>query len=129
MNHLPYLLSFPVSITKIGCDYVVSYGEGDCRCKFLFLSGEELCKILVTKLDLGFYFLTNKPKIFHYGYFNKFNCGDDAFVDVFKYLHRRYYPYCKMSYSLDLFENSDLVVLGGGDVINPFFLNTIKKIM
>jgi hypothetical protein len=90
------------------------------------LAEYELDNLLVDELDLGFYFLTDTPKIVHYGYLGKFNCGDDAFVDVFKYLHKKYYPHCEITYRYECSANDDLVILGGGDVINPYFVDKIK---
>lgn len=128
MGHLPYVLSFPMSIFRLQSDaYGISYGEGDCRCKVLVLSVREVGELLVGGFDGGFYFLTNSPTLFHYGYFGNFNTGDDAFVDVFKYLHRRNYPSFAVRYGTKLDSRADLVALGGGDVINPYFVDPIAE--
>lgn len=129
MNHLPYLLAFPTGITKIGNEYGISYGEGDCKCKILILSKKEINDLLVKELDLGFYFLTSKNVILHYGYFNELNCGDDAFVEIFKYLHKKHYPQFEISFTNSEIKPSDLLIVGGGDVINPFFTSLLKKVI
>ena len=70
-----------------------------------------------------------RPKIFHVGYFFEENCGDDMFRVVFQTLRHRLYPH-----HLALFRNhyrtfpeynpsKDLIVVGGGDIVNQYFLN------
>lgn len=74
---------------------------------------------------------TLRPKILHIGYFGEYNCGDDAFVNVFEYLNKTYYPHYECHYKkninkIDLSEYK-IITLGGGDVISDYFLNSIKK--
>lgn len=123
MCHLPWLLSFAMSICRIGSGYAISYGEGDCRCKILLLSEEEINTLLRDEFDLGFYFLTNQNKLVHYGYFHELNCGDDMFMKIFQYLHKKYYPYYCVNYSNNCDEKSDLFVIGGGMLLHPILWN------
>lgn len=127
MNHLPFLLVFPAGLSWINHKIAISYGEGDCRCKLLVLNLEEIEDLLVDKLDLGFYFLANYFDILHYGYFNKLNCGDDAFKIVFKYLKQKYYPFNNLTFTDKYTAGYDLTVLGGGDVINDYFIKPLEK--
>lgn len=124
---MQYALAFPMGIVYQKDQIIVSYGEGDCRCKLLMLPEIQLERLLVNQLDLGFYLLTNKASVFHQGYFNEYNCGDDSFVDVFQYLHRTCYPQLTVTTGSSVDANNDLLVLGGGDVINQYFMNEVKK--
>ena len=134
MQHLPFLLVFPMGLTYLDNNpdtkIAISYGEGDCRCKVLVLSQSEVDSLLVDDLTNGFYFLTNHKSILHYGYFNHMNCGDDAFKDVFDYLHQMYYPHFSIKYvePEDTIPRSDLATVGGGDVINPYFLEKVRRV-
>ncbi len=116
-NHLPYLLAMPISLTTIGDNYLISYGEGDCKCKCLILSPGEIAYLLrQTNMPC---FLTEKMVVNHVGYWGKFNCGDDAFMDVFKHLYQAgpHQAIFAETYS----DNVHINVLGGGDVINDYF--------
>ena len=126
-NHLPYLLVFPAGLCYVGEKIAISYGEGDCKCKLLILNKTEIDSLLVDKLDMGFYFLTNCCRIQHYGYFNHFNCGDDAFQLIFKYLHKKFYPHFEIEFTDVCKDGYDLTTIGGGDVINKYFMSQIKS--
>src|SRR5579864_4509104 len=76
---------------------------------------------------MGFYFLTNCCRIQHYGYFNHFNCGDDAFQLIFKYLHKKFYPHFEIEFTDVCKDGYDLTTIGGGDVINKYFMSQIKS--
>lgn len=123
MNHLPYLLAFPSGLCRVDGKITISYGEGDCRCKLLVLNDCEVDRLLVDKLDMGFYFLVNNYYVQHYGYFGHYNTGDDAFMEVFDYLHKKYYPHAHIVYNDKYEQNHDLTIVGGGDVINEYFIN------
>lgn len=129
MCHLPWLLAFPMSIIFYNDEYIISYGEGDCRIKILTMTYEEIKQLLVDDFDLGFYFLTDYKKIIHYGYYNEMNCGDDMFKLVFNYLHNKYYPYYEITFQNKINKNdtSDLIIVGGGDLINPYFIEPVKN--
>ena len=127
MNHLPYLLAFPTGLCWLNGKICISYGEGDIKCKFLVLNNTELCNLLGKKMSMGFYFLTNHYNILHYGYFNNLNCGDDAFRLVFKYLQQQYYPHFSIDFSSQYDCKYDLCIVGGGDVVNNYFINPILK--
>jgi len=99
-SHLPYLLTFPTGLTfgRNHDEIFVSYGEGDVRCKVLGMNRDEMENVLSEHTDtdvvhpLPFRFLNvdewnRKPRWFHYGYFYEWNCGDDMFMRVWRYLH------------------------------------------
>jgi len=127
-DYLPYLLVFPTGLTYYNDKYYISYGEGDEKCKILELSKDEILNIL-KKYNQELIILKPedlKPKILHLGYFNKWNCGDDCFVDVFNYLHSL--TNTKNKYIIDYQDRGYIyksIILGGGDVINPYFCNNI----
>ena len=139
-NHLPYLLVMPCGLTKIDDKYVISYGEGDCKSKLLFLSKKELNYLLSYRSNpcnnqsdnkYGFYFLTESLRIMHVGYWNHKNCGDDAFVEIFKYLRDTYYPQNEIIFvgsaqRTNIKFNPHVMTLGGGDVITKYFLDGIN---
>lgn len=127
MNHLPYLLVFPAGLCMINNKICISYGEGDCKTKLLVLTDTELNNLLIDKLTMGFYFLSNTNTIQHYGYFGHYNCGDDAFVLVFKYLQRKFYPHFNLDFTNKYKPGYLLTVVGGGDVINKYFLEGIES--
>lgn len=136
---LNFHLVFPSGLTKFKDKYLLSYGEGDCKCKIFGFYGEELEPLLkevdlIEPEDINFRFLDpkeneTKKKILHIGYFNEYNCGDDAFVKAFKYLHYKYYPNYRLSFRTWLNENEkyDMITLGGGDVLNEYFIKTLEK--
>lgn len=65
----------------------------------------------------------------HIGYFFEYNCGDDAFMKVFKYLHYKYYPDYMLTFKtgLDPTHKYDMITLGGGDVLNGYFIQELEK--
>jgi hypothetical protein len=61
------------------------------------------------------------------GWYNRSNLGDDAFVDAFKTI----FPGCQCVCVDDLKEIPDhvkVLVWGGGDIINPYFLKKAKDL-
>ena len=70
--------------------------------------------------------MTFKPKVLHLGYFGSWNCGDDVFVQVFQYLNR-INPYYEAHFQ-DQGENYPVAILGGGDVINPYFMKELDNV-
>lgn len=63
-------------------------------------------------------------KISFVGWYGRNNIGDEAF----RLSHKILFPGCDLNYSVDsISPNSDLVILGGGDVINSFYLSKIPK--
>jgi hypothetical protein len=134
-THLPYVLCIPIGLCE-GFDgkVAISYGEGDCRCKVAILNKKEIEGLLVgaDKTDpspLRFYFFSPHRTIQHYGYFNSMNCGDDAFKIVFRYLRDLYYPNTHLAFKdpYNVKDGYDLTVLGGGDVVNKFFVDKIAN--
>jgi len=137
-DYLPYLLVFPTGLTYYNDKYYISYGEGDEKCKILELSKDEILNLL-KKYNQELILLKPddlKSKILHLGYFNKWNCGDDCFMNIFNYLHSLTNSYNKyIIHYNDQGYNYKSIILGGGDVINPYFCDNklineknIKKI-
>lgn len=140
-RHLPYLLTFPCGFTADPerYNFWLSYGEGDVRCKILTMTRDDIDNLLlypevlthagykIHLLDIDEW--NARPRIFHVGYFFEKNCGDDMFRVVFQSLRNQYYPS-----HLAIFRNHykhdpefradrDLLVFGGGDIVNRYFLN------
>jgi hypothetical protein len=144
-SHLPYLLVFPMSLTKLNAtgttQYFLNYGEGDSRCKILQLAHEEIENLLyytnqIKLSELEFMMLNidefqRKPKIYHFGYFFEKNCGDDLFMIIFQHLDhsfRKKYNICFRNFlKPDEINQEDIVIYGGGDIINPYFCKTFPS--
>lgn len=45
-SHVPYLMVFPMALIEWDDKYIVSYGEGDIRCKILTINKEDVSKML-----------------------------------------------------------------------------------
>ncbi len=118
-NHLPYLLVMPIGLTRMESDFVLSYGEGDARCKLLFLSLKEVNQLLDSKCQEPC-FLTEQMDITHIGYFHEQNCGDDAYEQVFSSFYQDT-PH-NVHFTNQFSQRTSLNVLGGGDVVNRFFI-------
>lgn len=136
--HEPYLLVFPMGIAygRNQDEILISYGEGDVRCKILSISMEHLENILeenrFSPFRFRFYDIheeMNKPRILHFGYFFEHNCGDDMFMLVFRFLQQKYYPmyscFFRNEYKRQDVTSKDLIIFGGGDIITPYFLKNI----
>jgi len=129
MSHLPHLLAMPTGLVGYGNQIIAAYGEGDCRCKLLFLTHSVVEKLLRDRWDgETFYYLSAKHAINHVGYYNAGNTGDECFKQVFLYLKNIYYPSSTITFYApgDLIPEADLTVFGGGDVITSYFLNSLK---
>ena len=157
-THLPYLLCFPMGITygRNEDEILISYGEGDVRCKIwslttenmenLLSSQEELCNMLAQggaerdwappRLDFRFELLDThefdkRPKIYHYGYYFEENAGDDMFALVFRLLQKAFAPNAvtrfRNSFHPRGIKDSDLLLFGGGDIITSYFINDIAR--
>lgn len=143
---LPYTLSFPCGLIVDDTSCILSYGEGDCRTKIWKISTQRLDNKLipVSKWDKRFKFcfwyekeimIPVEKQITHIGYFYEWNCGDDAFMIVFEYLQQKHYPSIKIvfrnTFASDIYLPSiiprELTIVGGGDIINPFFLDKLIK--
>lgn len=118
-------VTFPtgLSYTNNG-KILISYGENDDTTKIVELSKKEITSF-IKESNHNFVILNPKPKnVLHLGYWNQWNAGDDAFVEVFKYL-----DFSDDSYKAHFKReniNYDIVALGGGDVINDYFMKSIK---
>ena len=136
--HFPYFLVFPCGITFYKKTYIISYGEGDCKTKLLLFNESEIDFLLhdITTLSHSTYLFKLitpnyfKPKILHIGYFNEYNCGDSSFELVFKWFDETFFPQYKCTIKKNL-ECSDiykykLITLGGGDVVNDYFLSNLS---
>jgi len=74
-------------------------------------------------------------RIFIVGYYYHNNIGDDQYMDVFKYILQ---PTADTKYKLKfvhyekltetVFKNTDIVIIGGGDVLNDPFLDIINNV-
>lgn len=133
-SHLPYLLVFPTNITKCNEKYLISYGEGDIKCKLLFLTKQIIDSHLIPidKIKpetFDFIFLKNKKKIVVFGYFNEFNVGDDCYEYILNHFNNNnvlfYNPY-KISI---VPSDTSLILVSGGDLFNLYFINKIKSII
>ena len=132
--HIPYLLVMPTGLTTVSghgeTKLCLSYGEGDVRCKALMFSEPELNELLCPWFDYNVYFLTIKYHIQYFGYFSGMNVGDDAFVRVFKYLHQKYFPDSTLAFTSPATpprNTGNLVIAGGGDIINAYFLDALEE--
>jgi predicted GH43/DUF377 family glycosyl hydrolase len=127
--HFPYYLVFPTGLQEWSDNIMISYGEGDVKSKVVIFSKDEIEKLFSNYgnfLLLDNTFFTNKTML-HLGYFGKYNCGDDAFVSVFKWLNKTYYPNYNIEFSeyIKSYKKYDTITLGGGDVINDYFMDKI----
>lgn len=151
-DNMPYVLSFPMGLilssNRTTEEWLLSYGEGDERVKVLAMDRYELESLFTGPFDIrlfgplptiepmgGDHYHDNRAtKLTHYGYFNQLNCGDDAFVTVFKWLHEHYYPELQIHFTTRVLpvttttaqEEDEILVLGGGDVISPYFIDPIR---
>lgn len=136
--HEPYLLVFPMGLTygRNENEILISYGEGDVRCKLLSMTTGDMENILEENRFSSFRFRfydiheeMNRPRILHYGYFFEHNCGDDMFMLVFRFLQQRYYPghvcFFRNQYKPQDLRSTDFIIFGGGDIITPYFLKHI----
>lgn len=148
-SHLPYLLVFPTGLLNINNNYIITYGEGDEFSKLIIMNKDEIERLLINideidNYNFGFYNVDikefiNPIPISQYliiGYYWKYNCGDDAFAICFdKYfstIDDKYYSYyiepnrVKDYYKyLSIFDN---IIVGGGDIINSYFMEDIIKL-
>ena len=62
---------------------------------------------------------------FEFDQIREYNCGDDAFMEVFKYLYLGTPHKYKFSDRYLFGQKTDICVLGGGDVINDYFVKSI----
>lgn len=62
-DYIPYFLVFPIGFTKYTDDiYIISYGEGDVRCKLLYMHKQEIVDLLKpinNKFELDFKIFSN----------------------------------------------------------------------
>lgn len=75
-----------------------------------------------------------KTNIFVIGYFGHANTGDEQYLYTFNYVFNNYLPSFG-DYNIDYidcdqiknkqFSNSDIIILGGGDILNNYFLDKI----
>ena len=75
-----------------------------------------------------------KKRIFIIGYFEHSNIGDEQYKDTFTYFLNKYLPNnvlinyinCDKLLLYD-FDETDIIILGGGDILNDYFLDTVIK--
>lgn len=146
-SFIPFLLTFPSGLIYEKGRYIINYGEGDMKCMNLVLTEKEMGNLLKSvdllspkQYQFGFYdserlqFRTGPSRILVLGYYYQFNTGDDGFMVIFEYIRKTYSPDVVWDYyecSKFKFENLhkySLVIAGGGDIINPYFMDKIKTI-
>lgn len=134
-NHLPYLLVFPIGFEKKNNEYIISYGEGDERSKILYLQVNELNDMLrpvenKTEHEMAFNILDKKKKILALGYYDKYNTGDECYKIAFNKLLNSSEVIYKNPYEIDKIDsNYDLIICGGGNLLNEYFINKIKELI
>ncbi len=72
--------------------------------------------------------LTAEPKVLVLGWYNRHNLGDDCFADAFRQL----FANCSVACTDDLTaipSDVDVVVCGGGDIVNPYFMTKIERLL
>lgn len=133
-NHMPYTLVFPTGLCQsLDGSYLISYGEGDVRCKLLILADSEirsLMKITDHKIILLEDIIIRQPIVAHIGYYNHWNVGDEAFRVVFEQFATQ------LGYKAQFGDFSEFntyffqtaAVLGGGDVVNKYFMQRYFKL-
>ena len=66
-SHMPYLLVFPMSLIEINNEYIISYGEGDVKCKLMKIPINDAVSMLKplnninSADDLVFSFISEAP--------------------------------------------------------------------
>lgn len=124
-SHLPFLLFMPIGLTTDGDKVILSGGEGDVRMRVIAFQRREIEQLLETKTDPCF--LTEQMTIHHVGYFQGHqNCGDDAFRVVFEDFERNSPHIVTFGDTFD--PKASINVLGGGDVINKWWLHPPESI-
>ncbi len=69
-----------------------------------------------------------EPKILVLGWYERRNLGDDCFVDAFRSLFRNVSFAC--TDDIDAIPSDvDIVVCGGGDIVNPYFMAKIDRLL
>lgn len=151
-SYLPYLLCFPAGLTRgrNADEILLSYGEGDVRCKLFSFTTDDVETLLHTREELQGVFCspsltgpcplfraqfldtrlyTARPRIFHYGYYFEKNAGDDMFMIIFRLLQRSMAPNALIRFRNRFhpseIRSQDLLVFGGGDIITPYFMNDL----
>jgi len=151
-SHLPYLQCF---CTGLVChdsrqEIILSYGEGDVRCKTITFSFSFVENLLSFSWEMQFWdhlfcFLNTdsilqQSIIIYCGYYRHWNCGDDAFWYVFRYLHHQFFSSCQYLF-LETTQNVitfieknprkkiERIIFGGGDIINDYFLSSSSSIL
>ena len=79
--------------------------------------------------------MNNNVKIYVIGYFEHSNIGDEQYKLTFEYFFKKYLV--NLNYTLNFidcdkishytFEDTDIIILGGGDVLNNYFLDKLIK--
>lgn len=151
--------------TDLEESYIISYGEGDEFSKIIIMTKSEICDLLIdleninpTNIkqaaeDYEFVFWnvdTKKPDpitpISNYlviGYYDQFNCGDDAFKFVFDYYftiqnssnqsalaNKKFNSYFVLPHQINymMIPIFDTIIVGGGDVVGDFFMKDVDKL-
>jgi predicted GH43/DUF377 family glycosyl hydrolase len=142
-QHLPYALVFPCGIHVFSDDNVaITYGEGDARCKLLHLTRRDVrCALVaeraITPANYVFDFMdpaVDHPKIYVFGYYDRCNLGDECFRIVFAHMRDHHFPRCRLivrnPHDVTRIDNDTrAIIIGGGDIVNPYFLEKISRLI
>lgn len=116
----------------------------DCRdTPLMALTNTDVHRYMIPTFDFtpsNFGFVTMPPtnpkpkRIAVLGYYRRHNTGDDCFQYVFEMWQRRHYPHCTLSffnpYDIGkLPKDIDIVIIGGGDLINAYFVDRIRTLL
>lgn len=104
----------------------------------MILTKNEVSRLLrpdhtIDHTNFEYIFMTQvTKKIQVLGYYDKHNTGDDCFKVVFQWIADRYCPGVELIFSnpYDIQRVcSRQLIIGGGDIINPYFVNRIRQCM
>lgn len=134
-EYLPYLLVFPSGFEKMNEEYIVSYGEGDERSKLLFLSSNEVNNMLVPlenndNYDMKFELFEKKRNVLIIGYYGEFNTGDECYKHAFNKIFKdSCITFINPHKIKTITKKYDIIICGGGNLLNEYFINQIRKII
>ena len=138
MAHMPYHLVFPMGIVFHKDTYFITYGEGDVRTKVLLLSYREMNRMLlpvseITPPSYSFHLMKSVPKkqALVLGYYGSHNSGDECFGCIWESMNSEECMYTVQDPHRITHIPSyiDEVIVGGGDLLNPYFIDRIRDLL
>lgn len=108
-------------------DLMITYGNGDVSMHYTMM-GDKIDS-LFSPFDHTYDFRIITKYILIYGYYNRQNTGDDAFMEVFKWLYRdrtEHLVFCSPEDEIPALKY-EYIILGGGDVLNNYFIEPLIK--